>query len=57
VKEQNMILLNSNAEHIFWLGRYLARTQYLCSIFPFQDVDTALNYAHAFCCQHLMPTQ
>ncbi|MCL6231520.1 MULTISPECIES: hypothetical protein [Acinetobacter] len=44
-----MILLNSNAEHIFWLGRYLARTQYLCSIFPFQDVDMALNYAHAFC--------
>lgn len=44
-----MILLNSNAEHIFWLGRYLTRTQYLCSLFPFQDEEDALAYAHAFC--------
>lgn len=44
-----MILLNSNAEHIFWLGRYLTRTQYLCSLFPFQTSDDAVNYAHAFC--------
>ena len=44
-----MILLNSNAEHIFWLGRYLTRTQYLCSLFPFQSSDDAVNYAHAFC--------
>ncbi len=36
-----MILLNSNAEHIFWLGRYLTRTQYLCSLFPFQTSDDA----------------
>ena len=44
-----MILLNSNAEHIFWLGRYLTRTQYLCSLFPFQDDEAARSYAHAFC--------
>lgn len=44
-----MILLNSNAEHIFWLGRYLTRTQYLCSLFPFQDNEAARSYAHAFC--------
>ncbi len=44
-----MILLNSNAEHIFWLGRYLTRTQYLCSIFPFQEDEAARDYAHAFC--------
>lgn len=44
-----MILLKSNAEHIFWLGRYLTRTQYLCSLFPFQDAESALAYAHAFC--------
>ncbi len=30
-----MILLSTNAENIFWLGRYLTRTQYLCAQFPF----------------------
>lgn len=44
-----MILLKSNAENIFWFGRYLARTQYLCSKFPFQADDEALQYASAFC--------
>jgi hypothetical protein len=44
-----MVLLNSNAQHIFWLGRYLSRTRCLCSHFPFLDNDTALAYAHAFC--------
>lgn len=24
-----MILLNTNAQHIFWLGRYLTRIEYL----------------------------
>lgn len=44
-----MILLSSNAQHIFWLGRYLTRIQYLCSQFPFTDTQEALQYAHAFC--------
>lgn len=44
-----MLLLNSNAEQIFWLGRYLTRIQYLCSQYPFHSNDEALEYAHAFC--------
>lgn len=43
-----MILLNSNAQHIFWLGRYIARVQYLCSCFPFKNDLDAMEYAHAF---------
>lgn len=44
-----MVLLNTNAQHIFWLGRYLSRTQFLCSHFPFLDDEAAVAYAHAFC--------
>lgn len=44
-----MILLSSNAQNIFWLGRYLNRIQYLCSQFPFHCNETALDYTHAFC--------
>jgi hypothetical protein len=44
-----MILLNSNAQHVFWLGRYITRVQYLCSQFPFKHDNDALSYAHAFC--------
>ncbi|MFW1753902.1 alpha-E domain-containing protein [Acinetobacter wanghuae] len=44
-----MVLLNSNAQHIFWLGRYLARTQFLCAHFPFAKDEDAIAYAHAFC--------
>jgi len=44
-----MILLNSNAQHIFWLGRYLTRIQYACGQFPFVDDQDALQYAHGFC--------
>ena len=43
-----MILLTSDAHNIFWLGRYLARVQYACSQFPFNDDDLAVEYAHAF---------
>lgn len=44
-----MIILNSNAQNIYWVGRYLARIQYLCGQFPFQTDDEAHQYAHAFC--------
>ena len=44
-----MILLSTNAQNIFWLGRYLTRIQYLCSQFPFKNNTSALDYAHAFC--------
>lgn len=43
-----MILLSTNAQNIFWLGRYLTRVQYLCGQFPFKSDETALSYAHAF---------
>jgi hypothetical protein len=43
-----MILLSSNAQQIFWLGRYLTRVQYLCSQFPFEDDHHADEYATAF---------
>ena len=44
-----MILLNTSAENIFWLGRYISRIQYLCHQFPFKQDDEAIQYAHAFC--------
>lgn len=44
-----MIILSSSAQNIYWIGRYLARIQYLCGEFPFQDNDKAIQYAHAFC--------
>lgn len=44
-----MVLLNSNAQHIFWLGRYLSRTQFLCAYFPFVADEEAVAYSHAFC--------
>jgi hypothetical protein len=43
-----MILLSSNAQQIFWLGRYLTRVQYLCGQFPFQEDNLARQYASAF---------
>lgn len=43
-----MILLNTSAEHIFWLGRYISRIQYLCHQFPFKSDDEANDYAQAF---------
>lgn len=43
-----MVLLKSNVQNIFWLGRYLTRIQYLCAQFPFQMDDEAKQYAQAF---------
>ncbi|QIO06259.1 alpha-E domain-containing protein [Acinetobacter shaoyimingii] len=44
-----MILLTSNVQNIFWVGKYLTRVQYLCGQFPFQNDEQAMTYAHAFC--------
>ena len=44
-----MILLNSNAQHIFFFFFFLKRIQYLCSQFPFHNNQCAFQYAHAFC--------
>lgn len=44
-----MMILNRNAQNIYWVGRYLARIQYLCGQFPFQNDEQALHYTHAFC--------
>lgn len=44
-----MILLNSAAQSIFWLGRYLSRIQHICAVLPFKEDDNAITYAHSFC--------
>lgn len=43
-----MTLLRSNAQHIFWLGRYLMRMQFMCQYLPFQEDAVAIEIAHAF---------
>ena len=44
-----MKLLRSSAQHIFWLGRYLMRMQYMCQHLPFEDDAQAQRIAHVFC--------
>jgi len=44
-----MILLSSNANNIFWLGRYLTRIQYFCNKLPFTDDQKAIEFSHSFC--------
>ena len=44
-----MILLNSAAQNIFWLGRYLSRIQHICAVLPFKKDQEAIGYAHSFC--------
>jgi hypothetical protein len=43
-----MILSLSNAQGLFWLGRYMVRNTYILSSLPFEDHDRARRFARAF---------
>lgn len=43
-----MILLNSNAYHIYWLGRYLVRIYNLCEHLPFTQTVQVHEFCQAF---------
>ena len=49
-----MILLSTNAENIFWLGRYLTRTQYLCAQFLLPKTSLQWIMRMHFACLLLM---
>lgn len=48
LKGRSMLILKTSAQQVYWLGRYMARIEYLCEHFPFYSNETARRYAQAF---------